>query len=105
MRQRVVAKSTAKKVAKSILESSVTTAFSDEETAQEQARLAMRLMLKYNVRFDWNLKRFYCHSCKKLIVPGVNCRVRLGHHSKILRITCNECGFVNRKVLSYSLHA
>ena len=35
-------------------------------------------MLKFNVRYDWSLKRFFCHGCKGLLYPGVNARVRLG---------------------------
>ena len=54
-------------------------------------------MLKYNVRFGWDLKRFYCHGCKELIVPGVNARVRVVG-GKILT-TCANCGRVNRKSL------
>ena len=54
-------------------------------------------MLKYNVRFGWELKRFYCHGCKELLVPGVNGRVRLA--KRVVLTTCSSCGRVNRKNL------
>lgn len=54
-------------------------------------------MLRYNVRFAWNLRRFYCHGCKQLIVPGVNATVRLARRTVLT--TCASCGHVNRKKL------
>jgi len=54
-------------------------------------------MLKYNVRFGWKLRRFYCHGCNELLVPGVNARVRVV--KGVLRTTCASCGRVNRKTL------
>jgi RNase P subunit RPR2 len=55
-------------------------------------------MLKYNVRFGYDLRRFYCHGCKGLIVPGVNARVRVA--GGMLLTTCAGCGRVNKKSLS-----
>lgn len=52
-------------------------------------------MLKYNIRFGWDLKRFYCHGCKELLVPGVNARVRVD--GGYVLTTCSACGRVNRK--------
>jgi RNase P subunit RPR2 len=92
------AKNDATKIAKDLLQLAVATAGSDLELAKRQASLARRIMLKFNIRFDWSLRRFYCHGCKQLILPGVNARVRLGPRKMIL-LTCNECGFVNRKKL------
>lgn len=54
-------------------------------------------MLKYNIRIGWDLKRFYCHGCKGLMVPGVNARVRLD--KGMVLTTCGSCGRVNRKSL------
>ncbi|HUI01726.1 MAG TPA: hypothetical protein VLU99_08855 [Nitrososphaerales archaeon] len=79
------------------MELSTTTAQQDLPLAKRQAALARSLMLKYNVRFGWDLKRFYCHGCKELIVPGVNARVRVAG-GKVLT-TCANCGRVNRKNL------
>src|SRR5580658_5357914 len=56
--------------ARTLLELAALTAHEDLDLAKEQAALARRLMLKYNIRFGWDLKRFYCHGCKELMVPG-----------------------------------
>ncbi len=53
-------------------------------------------MLKFNVRYDWSLRRFFCHGCKGLLYPGINARVRLGP-ARILLVTCADCGYVNQK--------
>ena len=83
--------------ARTLLELSASTAREDLDLAKEQAALARKLMLKYNIRFGWDLKRFYCHGCKGLIVPGVNARVRLARG--MVLTTCANCGRVNRKRL------
>ena len=68
--------------------------------AREQAALARKVKLRINVRLDPSLTRFTCRGCKKLLVPGVNARVRLGHGKQtILRVTCIDCGHINRKVV------
>jgi len=68
--------------------------------AKEQAALARKVKLKFNIRLDPSLSRFTCRGCKGLLVPGVNARVRLGHgKTTIVRVTCTDCGHVNRKVV------
>ena len=84
--------------AMSLLELSTSTAHVDPSLAKQQASLARKLMLRYNVRFNWDLKRFYCHGCKQLMVPGVNAKVRVSG-GKVLT-TCANCGRVNRKTLA-----
>jgi RNase P subunit RPR2 len=83
--------------ARALLELSVSTAHEDLDLAKKQAALARSLMLKYNVRFGWDLRRFYCHGCKQLMVPGVNATVRLA--GGMVLTTCANCGRVNRKSL------
>ena len=85
-------------MARNLVRSAVSTAGGDLDLAKEQASLARRVMLKFNIRYPWQLKRFYCHGCKALILPGVNARVRLGP-GKVLLVTCMDCGRVNRKML------
>ena len=83
-----------------LLKSAVALSHTDPVTAKEQAALARKVKLKFNVRLDPSLKRFTCHGCKGLLVPGVNARVRLGHGKPtIIRVTCLDCGHVNRRVL------
>ena len=98
--KRKEAKQQATIAAKRLLELSATTAPDDLSLATQQAALARKLMLKYNVRFGWNLKRFYCHGCKELMVPGVNARVRLS--GGMVLTTCANCGRVNRKSLGHA---
>jgi RNase P subunit RPR2 len=81
--------------ARTLLELSISTAHEDLGLAKKQAAMARRLMLRYNIRFGWDLKRFYCHGCKELMVPGVNARVRLA--GGMVLTTCANCGHVNRK--------
>jgi RNase P subunit RPR2 len=95
--KRKEAKRQATIAARTLLELSASTAHVDLDLAKEQAALARKLMLKYNIRFGWDLKRFYCHGCKELMVPGVNARVRLA--GGMVLTTCANCGRVNRKSL------
>jgi len=95
--KRKEAKRQATVAARTLLELSASTAHDDLDLAKEQAALARKLMLKYNIRFGWDLKRFYCHGCKELMVPGVNARVRLA--GGMVLTTCASCGRVNRKSL------
>jgi ribonuclease P protein subunit RPR2 len=83
-----------------LTESAVNLSHTNPAMAREQAALARRVKLKFNVRLDPSLTRFTCRGCKKLLVPGVNARVRLGHGKQaMLRVTCTDCGHVNRKII------
>jgi RNase P subunit RPR2 len=83
-----------------LTESAVNLSHSNPSIAKEQAALARKVKLRFNDRLDPSLRRFACHGCKGLLVPGVNARVRLGHgRDTILRVTCADCGHVNRKIL------
>ncbi len=100
MRPRKAAKEDAAALVKLLTESAVSLSHTDLKLAKEQAALARKVKLRFNVRLDPSLRRFTCRGCKSLLVPGVNARVRLGHgRPTIIRITCAECGHVNRKVL------
>jgi len=83
-----------------LTESSVTLAATDLPLAKEQASLARRVMMRFNIKLGYPTKSFTCHGCKSLMVPGVNARVRLGHgRPPTVRVTCLECGHINRKIL------
>ncbi|MGA2198625.1 MAG: RNase P subunit [Nitrososphaerales archaeon] len=86
-------------IAATLIGLAVETAPRDIDLARAQASLARRIMLKFNVRYDWRLRRFFCHGCKGLLYPGVNARVRLGP-GKTLLVTCGDCNYVNRKKLA-----
>lgn len=100
MKSRKGARGEAAQVVRQLVESSVELASKDLQMAKAQAALARRLRLRFNVRLDDSVKRYTCRGCKGLLVPGVNARVRLGPGKPaVLRITCLECGRVNRKIL------
>lgn len=96
--KRKEAKNHATIAARKLIQLSASTALEDPDLAKQQAALARKLMLRYNVRFGWDLKRLYCHGCKQLMVPGVNARVRLA--KGFVLTTCANCGRVNRKSLA-----
>jgi ribonuclease P protein subunit RPR2 len=101
VKSRRVSKEETAALVKLLTESAVNLSHTDLPLAREQAALARRVRLRFNVRLDPSLRRFTCKGCKGLMVPGVNARVRLGHGKPaILRITCADCGHVNRKTLS-----
>lgn len=101
VKHRKAAREEAAALVRKLTESSVALAPKDLAMAKRQAALARRLRLRFNIRLDSSLKRFTCRGCKTLIVPGLNARVRLGHGKPtVVRITCSECGRVNRKILS-----
>ena len=100
MRSRRAAKEDAAALVRLLTESAVNLSHTNMSLAREQAALARRVRLRFNVRLDSSLKGFTCRGCKGLLVPGVNARVRLGHGKPtVLRITCADCGRVNRKIL------
>ena len=82
-----------------ILQVALEVAKTDYELARKEAALARRIALKYNVRLPFSLKRFFCHGCKQLIIPGLNCRVRLSRRAHMLRMTCLMCGHTYRRPL------
>jgi RNase P subunit RPR2 len=93
-------KEDAASIVRMLTESAVSLSQTDPDMAKQQAALARKVKLKFNVRLDPSLRRFTCRGCKGLLVPGVNARVRLGHgKTTILRVTCSDCGHVNRKII------
>jgi ribonuclease P protein subunit RPR2 len=100
MSPRRAPKDDAATIVKLLTESAVNLSHTNPAIAKEQAALARKVKLKFNIRLNPSLSRFTCHGCKGLLVPGVNARVRLGHgKTTIIRVTCTDCGHVNRKVV------
>lgn len=101
MKVQTPGKGDAESVVRLLTESAVALSSTDPELSKEQAALARKVKLRFNVRDDPSLRRFTCRGCKGLLVPGVNARVRLGHgRQTIIRITCAECGHLNRKIVN-----
>jgi len=100
MKTRRAPKEDAASVVRLLTESAVALSHTNPDLAKQQAALARKVKLRFNVRLDPSLARFTCKGCKGLLVPGVNARVRLGHGKvTILRVTCTDCGHVNRRVI------
>jgi RNase P subunit RPR2 len=100
VKHRSSAKEEAAALVRLLTESAVSLSHTDLPLAKEQAAMARRVKLRFNIRLDPSHRRFTCRGCKGLLVPGVNARVRLGHGKQtIVRITCADCGRVNRKVV------
>ncbi|HOT02969.1 MAG TPA: ribonuclease P [Methanolinea sp.] len=51
--------------------------------------LARKISMKHRVRLDRRLRRQFCHHCGRLLVPGVNMRVRIRRGMVV--ITCLSC--------------
>ncbi|HET9807971.1 MAG TPA: RNase P subunit [Nitrososphaeraceae archaeon] len=72
----------------------------DYELANSQAQLAKKIAKRLRLKLPYNIRQLYCKKCKRFIVPGSNCRVRIGRSKiKALRITCLLCNNVYRKLL------
>ena len=65
------------------------------QIADSAARQIIAIGKKHGVRPAPEIKRKICRSCKKSLSPGVNSRVRIS--SKMLVITCLECGRMMRQ--------
>ena len=99
MKPRRAPRDDAPSIVRLLTESAVALSHTNPAIARGQAALARKVKLRFNVRLDSSLTRFTCRGCKGLLVPGVNARVRLGHGKEtMIRVTCLDCGHVNRKV-------
>ncbi|MFW6013616.1 MAG: ribonuclease P protein component 4 [Candidatus Nanoarchaeia archaeon] len=57
--------------------------------AQRYAEIANKIKQKFKLKLIPEQKRLVCKECKKLIVPGINCRVRVTR--KTISYYCFEC--------------
>jgi len=65
----------------------------DPELAQRYASIARELEMHCKVKRPAEYRHTICKHCKKLIIPGANCRVRLQRHREPhVVITCQNCG-------------
>ncbi|MCH8022204.1 MAG: RNase P subunit [Thaumarchaeota archaeon] len=82
-----------------LMDIALKTAVKDLPLAREQADTAWRISLRFRVRLPYQIRQLFCRGCKKLIVPGINARVRLASKNpRGIRITCLDCGRIYRKV-------
>ena len=72
----------------------------DYELANSQAQIAKKIAKRLRLKLPYDIRQLYCKKCKQFIVPGFNCRVRIGRSKiKALRITCLLCNNIYRKLL------
>lgn len=65
----------------------------NEELAQHYVAIARRVCMAARVRIPNEYRRQVCRGCKKLILPGVNCHVRIQQRREPhIVITCGYCG-------------
>ncbi|UCH32757.1 MAG: ribonuclease P [Candidatus Bathyarchaeota archaeon] len=65
----------------------------DEELAQRYITIARKIAMAVRVHIPKEHRWKICRGCKKFILPGVNCRVRIQHRREPHRvITCGYCG-------------
>ncbi len=64
------------------------------ELAHRYVALARTLSMQYLVRLTSQQRRRICSHCYRYLMPGANCRVRIGDQR--LTITCQECGGIMR---------
>ena len=70
---------------------------SDPSLSKRYVELAQRIAMRSGVRLGPQRKQFICKNCKSLLVPGVNCRVRIrAEHGTHVVVTCLECGSTKR---------
>jgi ribonuclease P protein subunit RPR2 len=63
------------------------------ELSNRYVELARKISMKVNVPIPRELKRKFCKKCNHYMVPGKNCRVRIGSR---VRYTCLDCGHIMR---------
>jgi len=65
----------------------------DEKLAQHYIVIARRVSMASRVRIPRECRQQICRGCKKFILPGVNCRVRIqqSRESHVV-VTCGYCG-------------
>ncbi len=64
------------------------------ERSHRYAELASKIWLKYKIQLSPEIKRRLCRKCRKFMVPGKTCKVRI-HQSRII-YTCTLCGNIRR---------
>jgi ribonuclease P protein subunit RPR2 len=84
-----------------LIKNAISNSSSNPKLAQRQALLVKKISNKHRIPIPYEIKISFCKKCKKFIAPGINSRIRLGRSSvKSIRITCNFCGHIYRKVIA-----
>ncbi|MEM3061851.1 MAG: ribonuclease P [Candidatus Bathyarchaeia archaeon] len=69
----------------------------NKSLARRYLELAKRISMRSKVRIPREYRRFVCKSCGNLLVPGVNCKVRIRpEKGTTVVINCLDCGLIMR---------
>ncbi len=65
----------------------------DEKLAQRYVDIARKLSMATRTSMPLEYRRQICRECKRFILPGVNCRVRIQQRREThIVVTCGYCG-------------
>lgn len=65
----------------------------DPEKAQRYIQIARKIAMRTRLRLPREYRNLVCRNCKSFILPGVNCRIRIGQRREShMIITCLNCG-------------
>ena len=74
----------------------------DPKLANRYVTMARNIAMGTKVAIPASLKRYICHSCKELLVPGRNMRFRIHnkkHYGTYISVTCLSCGHISRYIV------
>ena len=84
-----------------LIDNALSNAKTNPKLAQRQALLAKKISMRHKVKMPYELRMVFCKKCKSFIAPGINSKIRVGRSTiKSIRITCNFCGHIYRKVIA-----
>ena len=66
----------------------------NHEWSDRCVALARRIAMKERIRIPRELRRQFCRSCYRFLVPGVTVQTRI-HRSRVV-VTCLSCGYRRR---------
>jgi RNase P subunit RPR2 len=81
-----------------LIEYALTENKSNPEIAERHAEIAWKLSTRFNVRLG-ERRLFFCHKCKRFIVPPDTARIRFSKKRKGLNITCLRCQTTYRRII------
>lgn len=68
-----------------------TNASSNPDLSWKYAKLLSKIKMHYRIALPDTIKNRICGSCKRVLVPGSNCRVRLSSQNRFVIYSCT-CG-------------
>lgn len=66
------------------------------DRANRYVYLARKLAMKFNLKFEREQRRKFCHNCYHYLLPGKNVTVRINRKTKAVEYKCADCKHVNR---------